>query len=81
MDQSTDVHLPSSLKLFTSHSPDMTIPPSLGVHINSQGPGLAAGDVEMNLIAQPQEEVGGYYARGRHEIVVGNATIVVNESQ
>lgn len=75
MDQPTDVHLPPSLKQFPYHSPDM-IPLSLS-H-NSQGHGLP-GDMAMNL---SQEEVGGNYARGRsrHEIVLGNTTIVIDES-
>ena len=72
MDQPTDVHLPPFLKPFPYHSPDM-IPLSLSAH-NSQGPGAGVG---MN---PSQEEVGGNYARGRHEIVLGNATIVIDES-
>ena len=74
MDQPTDVHLPPSLKPFPYHSPD--IPPSFTV-LNSQGRGLA-GDGGMNQIQQSQEEMGGNYARGRHEIVLGNATIVLH---
>ena len=74
MDQPTDVHLPPSLKPFPYHSPD--IPPSFSAHNSQlQGPGLP-GD----MVNPSQEEVGGNYARGRHEIVLGNATIVVNES-
>ena len=73
MDQPTDVHLPPSLKPFPYHSPD--IPTSFAV-LNSRGRGLA-DDGGMN---QSQEEVGGDYARGRHEIVLGNATIVVDVS-
>ena len=74
LDQPTDVHLPPSLKPFPSHSPDI-ISPLLSPH-NSWS-GLVDHDMEMDLVQQSQEEEGGDSAWGRHEIVLGNATITV----
>ena len=77
MDQPTDVRLPPSLKPFPCQSPDIIPLPSLSPHVIDSGSGLA-DDVGMNLIQlRSQEEEGGDYARGRHEIVLGNATITV----
>ena len=75
LDQPTDVHLPPSLKPFPSHSPDIISPLLLLPH--NSGSGLV-GEMGMDLVPeQSQEEEGGDSARGRHEIVLGNATITV----
>ena len=65
--------MPSSIKLFRSQSgPDVTLPP-----LRDFGwPGLA-GDPGENVIPQSHEEVGRSCARERHEIVLGNATAVI----
>ena len=74
LDRQTDP-MPSSLKPFRSHSgADMTLPSLL----DCGQPVFADSGPEMNVIQQSQEEVGGDCARrGRHEIVLGIATVVV----
>ena len=53
------------------------IPPPLVAHNNGSDHGSVADDVGMNLI-QSQEEVGGDFARGRHEIVIGNSVPLIS---
>ena len=61
------MHLPQLLRPFPYHSPDM-IPPPLAAHNSGSDHGSVADDMGMNLI-QSQEEVGGSFDSGRHEIV------------
>ena len=73
LDQQTDVLMPSCIQPFQSHSgPDMTLLPLL-----DYGWPVLAGDPGTKVIPQSQEEVGRGRARERHEIVLGNATAVI----
>ena len=78
MDQPTDVYLPPLLRPFPYHSPDM-IPTSLAVHNNGSDHRSVADDVGTNLI-QSQEEVGGDFDGGRHEIVIGSSVPSISMS-
>lgn len=74
----TGMHLPSPIKTFQSHCPDMALPSSPSPP--NPKPICLAGELEIHLgpIQQSQEEVGGESAqRGRHEIVLGNTTAIV----
>lgn len=78
LDQQTDMHpnmaMLSAIKPFQSHSgPDMTLSSLLDC-----GQYGLVDDPGTNMIQQSQEEVGGDCAqRGRHEIVLGDDTVVV----
>ena len=78
MDQPTDVHLPPLLRPFPYHSPDM-IPPPLVAHNNGSDHRSVADDAETNVI-QSQEEVGGDFDGGRHEIIIGNSVLLISMS-